>query len=673
VDRADYERRVAQLTAAAAAYYETGGTTMTDAEYDAGVAALAVAEAAHPGWISSGGLLTQVAAGVASGDVSHSRPMLSLDKVVVETGELARWWERVRSLTNGLTGGVLVEAKFDGSSVTARYRDGHLEKVISRGNGLAGTDWTAQATAVVGLPDTLRSPVTVEVRGEIYMTAEQFAQGSAARIEIGGKDPFANPRNATAGTLAAKDRTYQVPMSFAAYDLIDEGNERDHRDNMGYAAELGFATALNIGGEWPPVLHRVCDVQAVIERIGQARATMGFEIDGAVVKVNGAADRKAAGETSRAPRWAVAVKYPPQRVSTQFLAVATGIGRTGALTLTARLAPVHVGGVWVQNATLHNVRHVRALDLHIGDTVVISRRGDVIPKVEEVLKARRPVDAQRVEIPTACPTCGEELDTTTSVIWRCYSPGCSVTGRIAYWATRDCLDIAGLSGSTAAALVEAGLVNNVADLYDLSVDQVARVVMGTTPSGGVRLIGQVTAARIVEGIEASKTQPLNRVITGLGIRLTGRSVGRWLASRFGSLAALRAASVADLVTIDKLGDEKATSIRDGLIEMSDIIDRLVAAGVQTEVDKAAEADGADRPLAGKKVVITGNCGGGLSRTEAQEAAERLGATVSGSVSRNTDLLIVGEGAGGSKLAKAEQLAIAVMAAEDFVALVTAAR
>ena len=300
---------------------------------------MAAAEAAHPGWVSSGGLLTQVAAGVVSGDVSHSRPMLSLDKVVVGTGELAQWWQRVAGLTNGLAAGAVVEPKIDGAAVAARYRDGHLETVISRGNGLAGTDCTAQAAAVVGLPVTLRRPVTVEVRGEIYMTADQFAQGSAARVDIGGKAPFANPRNATAGSLAAKDRTYQVPMSFAAYDLIDDANERDHRDNMGYAAELGIATALNVGGEWPPVLDRVSDVQAVIERIGQARATMGFEIDGAVVKLNGAADRQAATQAIVLSRYGSLASAVPTTGGSLYCTTATARHRPRSAMLEAWPTP----------------------------------------------------------------------------------------------------------------------------------------------------------------------------------------------------------------------------------------------------------------------------------------------------------------------------------------------
>lgn len=676
---AEYAAAVEELTLAAEAYYGLGDELMVDADYDAAIERVKATEALHPGWKASGGLLTEVAGGAVSGDVKHSTRMLSLDKTDGGVAGLGEWWSRVSGLTGGLAGGVVVEVKVDGAAVVAHYRDGRLTQVVTRGDGSAGVDITSQAMRIVGLPAVLAQPVTMEVRGEVYMTAEQFEEANALRTGVGGKAAFANPRNATAGSLRAQDRTYQVPLSFAAYSVHKFGGD-DSIEALDYSAQMvlvsgfGVATALHLLDGHAAVHTSLASAEAAVLALEAKRPALTFEIDGAVVKAESQADRAAAGVGSHAPRWAIAVKFAAQRATTVLRGILREVGRTGTVSLTAALEPVFVGGTTVTRATLHNAKFVAERDLRIGDTVVVYRAGDVIPRVDAVVMAKRPATAVAYEAPTTCPKCEEQLDTESSIIWRCLTPSCSIGGRIEYAASRDCLDIDGLSSGSVAALVEAGLVRDIADLFDLTVEQVAAAVIGSTPSGGERRIGHNNATRIVQGIQAAKTQPLNRVITALGIRKTGRSVGRWLASEFGSLDALRAATVEQIAAIQGLGTDKATYIHDGLVEMSDVIDRLIAAGVQTEVAKA-EAPVSDDgtvgtlPFEGMTIVVSGPVPG-MSRNDANEAVERLGGRSSGSVSAKTSLLVTSETTT-SKAKKAAELGVQVMGPAEFAAIVAA--
>lgn len=669
--RADYDAAVTHAREAAQAYYATFGLVMADAEYDALVDRIEATKSQHPDWDDLG-LTTAVAAGtVTTGDVRHPSPMLSLAKVADSNPDhnaISENEDLNRFLDGAGRTGYSVEVKLDGNAIRAEYRDGRLVLAATRGDGQTGENVTAnvlRAPGIHGLPAVLATPWSGEVRGEVFMTEADFETASTNRVQAGGK-PFANPRNATSGSLRAIDRAYDAPMSFGAYSISGDGIDDlpSHVARMTEAAVLGFTTAASLTPGGNTVQNSAADAKHAIVAIKVARDTLGFPIDGAVIAYNGNPDRTRAGNGNRTPNWALAWKYPPLEATSILRSIEVAVGRTGRMSLTAHIDPVHLDGSTVAKASGHNPMWLQATGLGIGHRVMVVKRGDIIPYIS-LLDGPQPDDVTPWGAPEACPQCGEAWD-KSSMLWRCHTPECSLAGKITYGAARDCLDIDGLGEEVATALVEAGLVNNIADLFDLTVTQVAQVQIGTTSTGSPRLIGQVTAERIVNGIHAAKSQPLNRHITSWGIRTTGRSVGRWLAQHFGSLDALRAASTEDLARIDKIGPEKARYIHDGLRQMSDVIDRLIAAGIATEVEQVAAPEGKELPFVGKKVVVTGTVPG-MDRTAAQEAAIALGAAVSGSVSKNTDLLVAGEGAGGKKT-KAEALGVPIMPAEEFAAL-----
>lgn len=653
-DRASFDRGVARAQEAAAAYYDTDTQLMADSEYDALIDAIEAAALAHPDW-DTRGLLTAVAAGQSTGgDITHPQPMLSLAK--------AKTRDDVAAFMDRLTGPAYVEVKLDGLAIRAEYVNGQRTLVATRGDGTTGEDITAQASGITGLPDTLTEPWTLEVRGEVYMTDADFETANINRV-ASGKPAFVNPRNATAGTLRNSDRDYHAPMSFAAYDASGPAVDAwdDHRDRMAAIHRVGLTTAASLQPALEPVTTGP-DALALIDRIGQIRPTLGFPIDGAVVKAASLTTRDNLGAVSRTPRWAVAFKYPADVATTVLRDIEVAVGRTGRITLRAVLDPVFVGGTTITYATMHNPAFVTDGDFRLGDTVYVYRAGDVIPRVSAVnLAARQPASAPWTP-PAVCPACQQPWD-TSSILWRCHTPECSTVGRIEYAVSRDVLDVDGFSTALAEAVVDAGLVNDIADLYQLTVDQVAVLPVGD----GSRTVGATVATKIITGIAASRQQPLPRVITSLGIRMVGRTMGRRLAAHFRTLDALRAATVDDLAAVDGVGPERAATIRAGLTAMSDVIDRLVAAGVTTAL--AETGDAGTGPLSGKTVVVSGSVPG-LTRTEANEWVEKLGGTSSGSVSKKTSLLVAGDGAG-SKADKAASLGVTVMSADDFAALVAA--
>ena len=655
--RSQFDQLVQRARQAASSYYDTDQLLMTDAEYDALVERIGQAVQQHPEWDAEG-LLDQVSGGAsAGGDVPHPTPMLSLAKVKTDQ-------ELQAFLATAPDDQVqwVVEPKLDGIAVRAVYRRGKLVQVVTRGDGRCGEDLMERVdwSLVRGLPTKLVKAIDVEVRGEIFMTDEDFEQANTARVAT-GKPAFVNPRNACAGVLRTIERQYDAPMSFAAYGTDVEHDsylERMHR-----VAALGVQTAADLHPDLHVAPVAAGQVQAAVQHIGQLRPGLGFPIDGAVIKVDLRQVELRMGVGSHTPKWACAFKYAPDTALSRLRDIEVAIGRTGRMSLRARIDPVKVGGATVTYSTLHHPGFVADADLRIGDSVFVYRAGDVIPRMTAPHLPDRPADAVPWEPPTTCPQCGEQLD-RSSLLWRCATPACSIVGRVVYFGSRDVMDVDGLGLSTAEALVEHELVHDIADLYTITEQQLAQLPIGDTPSGKVRVLGDAVARRIMDGLAASKLQPLNRVITSLGIRGVGRTMGRRLAAHFKSLAALQAASVQRLCEVEGIDQVKAQLLHDGLAEMQDVIERLVKAGVRTESDAPEGGDGA--PLAGMRVVVTGTVPG-LSRTEAQEAVERLGGTASGSVSKTTDLVVVGEGAG-SKAAKAESLGVRIMPAEQFAQL-----
>jgi DNA ligase (NAD+) len=648
---AGFAAAVEQAQAAAKSYYDTGDVLMIDADYDALLDRIADARKAHPDW-DDRGVTTRVAAGASGGgDVRHPVSMMSLGKV---TGE-----DEVRAFVAGLGGDpCLVEVKLDGLAIRVEYESGRLALAALRGDGSTGENVTAQVLrGIAGLPARLGTGWTGEVRGEVYMTIGDFEAASANRVAAGGK-AFINSRGAVAGSIRSADRTYETPMTFAAYDI--SGDFASHHERMARAVELGFPVAGRLATGEIQVAGDADAALAAIARIGELRRGLEFPLDGAVLTADLESTRRRLGSGSRTPYWAAAFKYPADTASTVLRDIEVRVGRTGRISLRAVLDPVFVDGTTITYATLHNPKFVADQGLAIGQTVAVWRAGDVIPRVTAPI-GEQPHGLTPWAPPETCPQCDQPWD-KSSLLWRCHTASCSATNALEYWCSREAMDVEGAGEALCVALVNTGLANDVADLYTLTEDQLAELPVGNTKAGGVVLLGKLNAAKVIASLEHSKTQPFNRVITGLGIRMTGRSVGRWLAARFKTMDALRAATVEEIAEIDKMGLIKAQHVVDGLAALSGVIDRLAAAGVTMGVTETT----GDKPLEGKTYVVSGSIPG-YTRTTASERIEQLGGRASGSVSATTTALITSETTT-AKAKKAAQLGVPIIDPAEFAEL-----
>lgn len=654
-DRDAYLAAVDTARQAAEAYYHGEGSTLDDATYDALIRGIAAAEAAHPDWVVDHQLLTAVAAGTTTNtDAVHAAPMLSLDNVF-SSAELAEWCATRTRFTAAPVTGFTIEPKFDGLSLAATYQAGRLVRLATRGNGTAGEDVTYAISRLTNLPQTLTGNVDVEVRGEVLFTRAAFTAANTARV-ASGKNAYVNARNAAAGALRAETLDYPVELVFYAHGQVGL-NVTSQSDAFEQLTTLGIPVG---APELPAV--RVPDsaaAVAAVDAIQAARQNLPFEIDGAVVKVDSADEQTALGFSSRAPRWGIAVKFPAEEVYGTVAGIDIQVGRLGTITPVAKLhPPVFVGGTNVSSVTLHNFDDLAKRDVRVGDTVVVRRAGDVIPEIAAVRLEDRPADRAPFQPPTSCPRCGSDID-RTQVRWRCSrGRACGLVETLTYATGRDQLDIEGCGEKVVAQLVAQNLVEDVADLFTLTRDQLI----------GLDRFGATSADKLLAQIDAAKQRPLSRVFTALGIRMTGRSMSRRLARHFRTMDALQAATVAELAQVEGVGPERAESIAAELVELAPVITKLRAAGVNlSEGDVAVVSDAALLPLAGKSVVVTGNLGS-LTRTQAQEAVETLGGKPTGSVSKKTDLVVIGDAPGASKLAKVEEFSIATMTGEAFLAL-----
>ncbi|MEU5971583.1 NAD-dependent DNA ligase LigA [Streptomyces globisporus] len=688
-DAAAYAAAVEQASVAAAAYYATGESALDDDAYDRLARGIAAYEADHPEEVLAASPTGKVAGGAAVGDVPHTVPMLSLDNVF-SAEQFATWTASLERRIGRPVTAWSVEPKLDGLAVAARYRDGRFERLITRGDGAAGEDVSHAAGAVVGLPERLAEPVTIEVRGEILMTNDQFDQGNATRTEHGGA-PFANPRNGAAGTLRAKDRAYRVETTFFAYGALplpDSGElgetlaELPHSEVLSYVAGLGVHTAA--GTDVAPVLAAtVEEVQVRVDAIGSLRAELPFGIDGIVIKADLAADQREAGSGTRAPRWAIAYKLPAVEKITRLLAVEWNVGRTGIIAPRAVLEPVEIDGSTVGYATLHNPADITRRDLRLGDQVMVYKAGDIIPRIEAPVVHLRTGDETPIDFPESCPQCGSGIDTSEQR-WRCTrGRNCRLVASVSYAAGRDQLDIEGLGATRVVQLVDAGLVADFADLFTLEREQLL----------ALDRMGETSTDNLLAAIETARTRPLSRVFCALGVRGTGRSMSRRIARYFATMDRIVAADVETLQRVDGIGKEKAAAVVAELVELAPLIDKLVAAGVTmtepgatpppepgTEEEAAAGAGaeavggtGSTLPLAGMTVVVTGAMSGALeklSRNQMNELIERAGGKSSSSVSQRTSLLVAGDKAG-SKRTKAEDLGVRIAVPEEFAELVGA--
>ncbi|MEU9886367.1 NAD-dependent DNA ligase LigA [Sphaerisporangium sp. NPDC051011] len=675
-DEDAYLQAVAQARTAAEAYYGSGEPSMDDETYDRLLRAITAWEDEHPDLVAGDSPSQQVAAGVTTGEAEHTVRMLSLGNVFSDL-ELRAW---AASLERRLGGRAVtawaVEPKFDGVALAARYRKGRLVQLVTRGDGTTGEDVSHAIGDIIGLPTTLTEPITVEVRGEVLMTQAQFAAANELRAAHGAP-VFANRRNASSGSLRAKDRAYHIGQTFLAYAALTgpEHTSDPALENLSHTrlvarlADLGLGTTVDT-----PVATRsytaLEQVLARVQDIGTLRAVLDFEIDGAVIKADEPTDQVQAGTGSRTPHWAIAFKFPSAQKITVLRAVEWSVGRTGVIAPRAVLDPVDVAGTTITYATLHNPADITRRGLLLGDHVIVCRAGEVIPRVEGAVTTLRNGDEQPIAFPQVCPRCGADIDRTQER-WRCVrGRACGQIEAIRYAVARDALDIDGLGEKIIMQLVDKGLIEDFADLFTLTRDQLLTLDR----------MGAKSADNLLTAIDAARSKPLNRVFCALGILGTGRSMSLRIAKHFGSMQAVRDADAAALEQVDGIGSEKASVIVAELAEIAPVIDKLVAVGVnmtQPGVPSAA-ADGAQdggvesgeagerRPLAGMTVVVTGAMSGPLaeySRTEMNELIAQAGGRASSSVSARTHLVVVGENAG-SKLDKARTLGIKTITPEE---------
>ncbi|MFC9793052.1 NAD-dependent DNA ligase LigA [Streptomyces sp. NPDC057695] len=662
-DHAAYEAALRSLREASHSYYGDGDSAMDDTSYDRLRIAVLAWEEAHPAEVSPDSPTGLVADGVApTGDIAHTTRLLSLDNVFDAEG-LVAWGASVeRRLGRAPAGGFTVEPKIDGAAVAARYRDGRLVQVVTRGDGRHGEDVSHVIGQIDGLPEQLSEAVTVEVRGEVAFTQEQFEKANEVRAAHGAP-VFVNPRNGTAGTLRAKGRPYRLRMTFWAYGVVELDGVpflpagATHAEALAAAAAAGVqTTAASPAGLL--VVPDLAAAQAQADAVAAMRTELPVGIDGLVVKLNDTAEQEAAGLGSRFPHWAIAVKLPAIERQTILEDVVWEVGRTGVLAPTALLTAVEIDGSTVTRATLHNPADIRRRDLHIGDTVTVYKAGDIIPRVQAAVVPLRPAGAVPVPLPDACPRCGGEISTAQER-WRCAKgTACALPALIEYAAGREMLDIDGLGRTYVAALVESGDVRDVADLFTLTVEQL------TAASGSAK-----RGAKLAEQIAAAKERPLNRVFCALGVLGTGRSMSRRIARHFGTMDAIRQADATEMQDVEGIGPEKAPVVVEQVAALAPVIDKLVAAGVNMSEPEAVAQSGG--PLDGKVVVVTGRMTGpldGFGRSEMNALIEKAGGRAGSSVGAKTSILVSAPSASGkpsSKAVKAAELGVEVLTPEAF--------
>ncbi len=638
-------------------YYVLDQPEISDADYDALMRRLQDLEAEHPEFASPDSPTQRVGGKPREGfvKVGHSSPMLSLDNALNEA-ELREFDRRVRDLLGEEKFQYVTELKMDGLSMAAQYTDGFLAQAVTRGDGRVGEDVTENARTIRSLPLRVRTALpSFEVRGETVMNRRAFERLNSERDEA-GLSRFANPRNAAAGSLRLLEPqvTASRRLDYFTYFLLNDGKPaRDsHWEALDELSRMGFKVNEN--------RKRCKDIDAVVAFCAhweQRRDELPYEIDGVVVKVDSIDQQRRLGFTAKAPRWAIAYKYPARQAVTTIESIEVQVGRTGALTPVARLKPVIVSGVTVSRATLHNEDEIERLGLQVGDTVVIERSGDVIPKVVRVQALgsyRKPF-----QMPAACPVCGgavirEEGEAAS----RCINISCSARLKetILHFAARGVMNIDGVGDALVDQLVDRGMVESVADLYSLTVDKLMTL----------ERMGKKSAGNIIRNIENSKKSPLPRVLTALGIRFVGERTAVFLAEAFGSLDAIASAGLDILQEAEEVGPRVAESIYRFFREPRNqqLIERLREAGLRFQYESTRPKAG---PLKGLTFVLTGTLPN-LSRDEAKRLIEAAGGKVIGSVSKKTNYVVAGEDAG-SKLAKAEDLGITIVTEEGLLDLI----
>lgn len=650
-----------QLLYHAKRYYVDDDPEISDFEYDRMYAELLKLEAEHPEFYDPASPTQRV--GGAALDrfekVTHEVQMNSLTDVF-SFAELEDFLTGVAGTLPGAE--YSVEPKIDGLSVALRYENGVLVQGATRGDGFVGEDVTANIKTIFSIPLTLPEPLSFTVRGEVYMPRAVFQKLNEKR-EAAGLSLFANPRNAAAGSLrqldpkiAAERKLDIFVFNFQAGSPYPDGHAPAlHSETLNRLEELGFHVIGNRTLE-----TTAAGIEAQIDKIGALRDALPFDIDGVVIKINRLADRAVLGEGTNTPKWAVAYKFPPEQKETKLLDVEIAVGRTGVLTPTAILSPVRLAGTTVSRATLHNEDFIRERDIHIGDTVVVQKAGDIIPEVVRAIPEKRNGEERVFRFPSVCPSCGEPVfrDEDEGAAWRCTNSACpaQLSRGIEHFASKDAMDIEGLGPQLVEALLSAGLIHDAADLYTLHAADIA----------ALERMGEKSAANLIAAIEKSKGAGLERLIFALGIRSIGQVAAAALAARYRTLEACFAATKEELVAIEDFGEITADYVLNYFTHPQNVAlcRRLAEAGVLTEATAAPVGD----TLAGLTFVLTGTLPT-MTRDEATERIRAAGGKVTGSVSKKTSFVVAGEEAG-SKLTKAKTLGVAVIDEEGLLRLLT---
>lgn len=648
------QERVAELRdlleRANRAYYDDAKPFISDREFDEALKELRELEEEHD--LQSKDSPTQRVGGQPSSQfptVEHPVPLLSLDNTY-NSEDLREFDRRVRDRIPEESFTYAVELKFDGAAVRLRYEDHKLQLGATRGDGEQGDDITQNIRTIADVPLTLPddAPSILEVRGEAYMEKEAFVRLNEYREE-NGYQPFANPRNSTAGSLKMQDprEVARRPIRMFIFDLILEESdvERTQKSKMDLLRNLGFPVC-----EHFEVCNTIDDVLNIVEKWDELRHELPYATDGVVVKVNEEKYRDKLGSTSKAPRWAISYKFEADQATTILESITLQVGRLGSITPVAELKAVELAGTTVKRASLHNEDEIVRKDIRPGDTVVVEKAGEIIPQVLSVVNPDRKNRSAPFKMPDNCPACGEPLvKFEGEVKWRCVNQECppQVRERIIHFASRDAMDIEGLGEAVVDQLVDAGLISSYADLYTLETEDILPL----------ERMAEKSAQNLIDAIKASKQQPFHRVLYAIGIRFVGKTVAKDLASAYSSLDALMEASTEELEQVDSIGPKIAESTTSFFKIPSniEIVDELKKAGLQFEAEKDQQKS---NKLEGKTFVLTGSLPT-LTRKEATEWIEKHGGKTTSSVSSNTDFLLAGDSAG-SKLTKAEKLGIRVI-------------
>lgn len=652
----DIEKRIAELNALlheyGHAYYVLDKPLVSDAEYDRLLNELIALEKQYPEFIYPDSPTQRIGGKPLEGfkKVTHTFPMLSLSNAFNDA-DLRDFDRKIRQAI-GDDYSYVCELKIDGLAISLKYENGIFVQGATRGDGTVGEDITMNLKTIRAIPLRLKGPVTIEVRGEAYMPKKSFEALNIAREE-NGDEPFANPRNAAAGSLRQLDPKIAASRNLSTFIYAIGGDGEaygidSHSEMLDYLETLGFPS-----NKERQLCATIDDVIAFINKWTEERPNLPYEIDGIVVKVNRYAHQDELGYTAKSPRWAIAYKFPAEEVVTKVLDIDLTVGRTGVMTPTAILQPVQVAGTTVGRASLHNEDLIREKDIRIGDTVIVHKAGDIIPEVVRVILDQRPEDTEPFEMPKNCVACGSEVVRIEGeVAVRCVNPTCpaQIAEGIKHFVSRNAMNIDGLGEKVVEQLLRENLIQDVSDLYHLQVEQLM----------ALERMGEKSATNLVNAIERSKENSMERLLFGLGIRHVGEKAAKILAQEFETIDSLMTAKEEDIKSIHEIGDKMADSIVTYFSkeEVKALVNRLKDVGVNlTYKGKKVQIEAGSNPFAGKTIVLTGKLEK-LTRNDAKAKIEELGGTVSGSVSKKTDLVIAGSDAG-SKLTKATELGIEI--------------